>query len=361
MLCKQMIMEDFNSDLIEKIIEIPELSQGEILIKIKAAGICGSDIHMKKGEDKRIPLPIVLGHEGVGEIVKINGSRKSVEGKNLSEGDFVLWNRGVVCGECYYCAIKKEPSLCENRRIYGINLPANRFPYLNGCYSEYIILAQEAHLFKIEEEIDPAILVSASCSGATMAHAFDIKSPEIGDTVVIQGAGPLGIYGVAFAKNKGAKNIVVLAGTQSRLDLCKEFGATHIINMKQHDMAERREIIMGITGGKGADIVIEAVGSKGVVEEGIKFVKKGGSYIATGYAQEAGVEEIDFFREVVSKNITINGVWVSDSAHVHKALNLVLQNKELFGKMVTKYNLNDANIALKNMAEKKDLKAVLIP
>ena len=116
-----MVLTRFNEPLVPEEIEIPALRPGEILIKLEASGICGSDVHMWKGEDPRTPLPIILGHEGVGRIAAMNGVHHTVDGKPLHEGDRVLWNRGVTCGECFACKVLLKPWLCENRKVYGIN------------------------------------------------------------------------------------------------------------------------------------------------------------------------------------------------------------------------------------------------
>lgn len=359
---KAMILKEFNQPLQLSEIDIPELKKGEILIKMKAAGVCGSDVHMWRGHDPRTPKPLILGHEGVGEIIEMKGKRRAVTGQELKVGDLVLWNRGISCGECYHCQVLKEPSFCERRKVYGINKSCREAPYLNGCYSEYIILVPSTDLFVIEDEIRPEILVSASCSGATMAHAFDMAQLQVGDIVLIQGPGPLGIYAVAFAKAQGASSIIVIGGSQSRLNQCKRFGADLILNRRETSIHERREIIYKHTKGLGVDIGIEAAGAKGVVEEGIKLVRVGGTYLTTGYSQPAGYEQIDFFREIVRKNLKIQGVWVSDTSHTLKAMKLVLGNKELFSQMITHtYSLDQANEALKVMENREALKAVLLP
>ncbi len=357
---KTMLLTGFRKPLEFREIEIPELKEGEILVKIEAAGVCGSDIHMWKGEDPRTPLPIILGHEGVGRIVEIKGDKFSVDGKKLASNDRILWNRGVTCNECYACKILKDPSLCENRKVYGINMSCDDEPYLNGCYSEYIILNPKTDIFRIDEELDPAILVTASCSGATVAHGFDILNESlIGKTVVVQGPGPLGAYSVAFAKELGATNIIVIGGSKARLELCREFGATMTLNRHDLSVEERFKEVMKITNNRGADLVVEAVGVKGVVEEGLKLVRKGGTYLAMGFAQPAGKEEVDFYLDVVNKNINIQGVWVSDTRHTKQAMDLVMKNKDKFSKLITdRFKLEEANEAVKVMDNKDALKAV---
>lgn len=359
---KAMVLTEFNKPLELIEFDIPVLDEGQMLIKIEAAGVCGSDVHMQKGEDVRTPLPIILGHEGVGRVVEVKGEKKSVFGDNIKTGDRIIWNRGITCGTCYACTILKEPSLCVNRKVYGINRSCKDTPYLNGCYSEYVILTKNTDVFKLDENINPSIFVSASCSGATIAHAYDMVDISPGDTVVIQGPGPLGVYGVAFAKEKGASEIIVIGGSPSRLALCKEFGATEVLNRRETSIEERRERILTKTKNIGVDVVVEAAGAQGAVEEGIKLLRHGGTYLSTGYSQPAGHEKVDFYLDVVRKNVRIQGVWVSDTRHTYQALNLVLKNKALFGKMITgRYKLEEANTALRDMDTRKTLKAVLIP
>jgi threonine dehydrogenase-like Zn-dependent dehydrogenase len=360
---KAMVLCEFKRPLELKEFEVPLLEEKQVLVKIEAAGVCGSDVHMWKGEDPRTPLPIILGHEGVGRVVEVKGDKRYLSGEKVKARDLILWNRGMSCGECFECQALNEPSLCRSRKVYGINISCEAAPQLNGCYSEHIILRENTDIFKLDSKVkDPSILVSASCSGATIAHGFDMIKACMGETVVVQGPGPLGVYAVSFAKNLGASNIVVIGGSESRLELCKEFGATHLLNRNTLSIEERREAIYEITAGRGADLVVEAVGAKGAVEEGIKLVRMGGTYLSTGFAQPAGIENIDFFTEVVRKNIRIQGVWVSATRHTYQAMQLVLKNQELFSKMIThRFKLEETNKALEAMNSREALKAVLIP
>ena len=109
------VLEKFNAPLVLRTFPLPKLGEGEVLVKIEAAGVCGSDVHQWEGRDPRIRLPMILGHEGVGEITEIRGEKKDVYGDALRAGDKVLWNRGVSCNRCYYCVVKREPSLCPDR------------------------------------------------------------------------------------------------------------------------------------------------------------------------------------------------------------------------------------------------------
>lgn len=357
-----MVLEAFNQPLTMREFELPAMLEGEVLIRVEAAGVCGSDVHMWRGEDPRTPLPIILGHEGVGRVLEIAGAKKTISGEELKQGDLIIWNRGMSCHKCYSCAVMNEPSLCTNRKIYGINRPSTIRPYVNGCYSREMILAAETDIFKVEKEIDPAILVSASCSGATVAHAFDLHSPSFGETVVIQGPGPLGVYATAFSRHLGALDIIVIGGSENRLALCRQFGATMTLNRNELSLEQRREIVMQRTGGRGADVVIEAVGDPAAVHEGLKLARMGGSYLSIGFSQPPGDCQVDFFSDVVRKNLKIQGVWVSATRHTWQAMRLVQDNPDLFAQMIThRYPLSQANEALQAMAGREALKAVLVP
>ena len=357
-----MVLEAFNQPLVMRDFEIPTLQDGEVLIRLEAAGVCGSDVHMLRGEDPRTPLPIILGHEGVGRVLEVKGEKRTVEGELLKSGDLILWNRGVSCHRCFHCAVLNEPALCKNRKVYGINRSSKVAPYVNGCYSQEMLLTADTDIFKVTAEVDPAILVSASCSGATVAHAFDLHRPDFGDTVLIQGPGPLGVYAVAFAKQMGAQEIIVIGGSENRLQTCREFGATLTLNRRELSLEDRKQAIMDKTRGRGVDFAIEAVGDPSAVHEGIKLVRSGGAYVSIGFSQPPGNCQIDFFQEVVSKNLKIQGVWVSGTRHTWQAMKLVLERPELFARMIThRFSLEQANEALAAMAQRDALKAVLVP
>jgi len=356
---RAMVLTRFREPLEMRGFPLPEPREGEILVRMLAAGVCGSDVHMWLGEDERIRLPIILGHEGAGEIVAIGGERRSVLGEPLSSGMKILWNRGVTCGGCYFCTVKREPSLCPHRWVYGISKSCESPPHLFGCYAEYILLDAKTDVFVLGDS-DLATFVPASCSGATAAHAVELCPPSPGDTVVVQGPGPLGIFLVAFAAEMGARRIAVIGGTPERLKICEILGATDIINRRETSPGERREIIMSLTGGRGADIVYEAVGTAEAVREGIALVRNGGSYVLAGFGQPGGTVSIDCFSDVVRKNLRIQGVWVSDTQHTFMAISLVERNKEKFARVVThRFRLNEATEALEAMRDKRAVKAVI--
>jgi len=358
-----MVLTEFDQPLTEKEIKIPKLQQeGEVLVRITASGVCGSDAYMWHGHDPRTPLPIILGHEGVGEVVEVKGAKKSIAGRELKSGDPILWHRGVSCGKCFACKIDKEPSLCSNRWVYGITRGCDEYPYLLGGYASHIILSPNTDIFHLPENVSPETLVSVSCSGSTTAHAFELAPVKFGDNVVIQGPGPLGIYAVVMAKYSGADEIIVIGGTEKRLEICREVGATRVINRHKTSEEERQEMILEYTRGRGAEAVFEMAGSPAAVAEGIHYVKKGGTYASAGFGEPRGTVELDCFQDIGNRNISYQGVWVSDVSHTFQALKIALKYQDLFREMVTHvFSLSEATQALEKMDKKEAVKAVIKP
>lgn len=355
-----MVLEQFNAPLLEREYPLPEPASGEVLVRLVVAGVCGSDVHIQQGEDPRVPLPLIPGHEGVGHIAETGGAVFTVQGELLRPGDLIFWDRGLSCGACYQCLVLKNPSLCAKRRVKGINVPASEPPHLNGCYSRYIMLEARTAIFKLDHSVEPAALVSAGCSGATIAHAFDLVPPRPGEVVVVQGPGPLGIWAVALARACGAGKVAVIGGSTGRLELCRRFGADLLLNRTKTTDEERRRAVLDLSGGRGADLVVEATGHISALLEGLELIRPGGAWLSVGYAQPAGTAPVDPYRHIVKKNIRLQGVWVSDSTHTWQALQLALADPDLFGAMVThRFSLDQANEALAAVANRSALKAVL--
>ncbi|MCK4244203.1 MAG: zinc-binding dehydrogenase [Candidatus Omnitrophica bacterium] len=350
------VLRRFNKPLEMEESEISPLKEGEILIEIGAAGVCGSDVHMWRGKDPRLSLPLILGHEGIGIIADIKGKKEDILGEGLRIGDLITWDRGVTCGNCYFCTVKKEPSLCLFRQVYGITR--------NGCYRSHLTLSAPTKVLKIKTQIEPAVLVSASCSGATAAHAVELCRIKEADTVLIQGPGPLGLFSLAFALEQGASKVFV-SGTgadKKRLLLAREFGATEIINVEDKSSKEIGEFIKEETNGLGVDTVIDTTGSPQALENGLRLTAAGGTYALPGIATPVGKIPISFYEDVSRKNVRIQGVWVSDTSHFYQAVKIILKNKYPFAKMITHtLPLAEATKALELIEDRQAIKAILIP
>jgi threonine dehydrogenase-like Zn-dependent dehydrogenase len=342
----------------------PNVGDGEVLVRMTAAGICGSDVHMWMGEDPRTPLPMILGHEGVGVIEEIGGGVKlDLYGRKLSVGEPVIWDRAVVCGQCWFCAVKQLPNMCRSRWVYGIHRGCADSPHLNGCYADHILLAGNTKIISLPDwgSFDAATLVSAGCSGATSANAVELANIQIGDNVLIQGAGPLGLYLVGYARAKGAGSVIVIEGVKARMELARRLGADVILDFGSTTAEERKAAVMDATRGLGADVGFEAVGRPEPVLEGIDLVRRGGAYLSVGTAVPMGTIAVDLYYQIVLKQLRLQGVWTNDTRHIVQALQLVRRNPRVFADMIThRYPIDQANEALQSMAERKAIKTAIV-
>lgn len=361
MTCSAYVLTKFRAPLELRTFQLPVPGPGEILVRLAASGVCGSDLHMYLGEDPRTPLPIILGHEGVGWVEAMGSSQDTVDGRPVKEGDLITWNRGVACNRCYACKVLRQPSYCTGRQIYGINLSCDQLPHLNGCYSEYILLRPGTDLYLLPSSIDPAAVCSACCSGATVAHAFDLANIHPGDTVVVQGPGPLGVWASYFARRRGAGQVAVIGGSENRLKMCQQFGATHLLNRRILSLEQRQEAVLQLTGGRGADCVVELRRHQRRCCRGNPAASARRRIPLYRICPTCGLEQLDFFTDVVRRGVTIHGVWVSDARHVYHAVTTALENPELFASMVShRLPLREANHALALMQNRKAIKIALV-
>jgi threonine dehydrogenase-like Zn-dependent dehydrogenase len=364
MIGKAMVLEQFGQVLVERSFEVTDLAAGEVLVRMEAAGVCGSDVHMWRGNDPRTPLPIILGHEGIGTIAALGGSKVDLSGRALAVGDRVMWERGIMCGQCYHCLVRKEPALCPNRKTYGISLGCAKPPHFSGCYAEYLHLRAGCHLIRIEDDVDPAVLVAASCSGATAAHAVEVSKVRPGDSVLVIGPGPLGAFCLAMALGVGASQ-AFMAGrvtSRKRLDVARELGATDVFLFDAFSPDERLDLIRGRTRGVGVDVVLDCTGSTQSIAENLPLVAAYGTYALPGVGTPVGALEVLPFEHLVRRNVNLQGVWVSDTSHLWRAIRLVLSRRFPFEKLVThRFPLSEATEALTATASREALKAVLLP
>lgn len=361
----QMLLQQFSTPLVAREVEIPELSRGQTLVRIEAAGVCGSDVHMWEGNDPRTPIPIALGHEGIGRVEQLHDeSPPDINGRKLSVGDRIIWNRGVVCGRCHACAVLREPSLCTRRWVYGIHRSAEDPPYLNGCYASHVILDPNTDVLSLSKDVAPEVMVAATCSGATAAHVFEYAQVQVGHVVVILGPGPLGAFCAAFARAQGAREVVMVGSARSdwRMELCRKLGATGKLVLDDTSAQQRRQAVDDLTEGRGADLVIEAAGAPTATSEALELARIGGQVAIVGYGEPRGSIPLLPFEHIVRKNLRVQGVWVSDARHLRRAVDLVLGDPQSFRQLVThRVPLEEANEALDLVRQRKAMKAVLVP
>ncbi|HIR76689.1 MAG TPA: NAD(P)-dependent alcohol dehydrogenase [Candidatus Choladousia intestinipullorum] len=272
--------------------QIPEPKEGEVLVKIEACGICGSDVHFYKDGrvgDVMAPEDFVLGHEVAGVVTKVG------EGvKDLKEGDRVALEPGYPCGKCEYC-MSGRYNLCPDVVFFAD-------PPVEGALKEYV--AHPAQMcFKLPENMttEEGALIEPLAVGL---HATGLGNVGLGDEVLILGGGCIGLVTLLSAKARGASKIVVVDLYEKRLNMAKQLGATDVIQAGTENVEER---IGELFNGKGADIVFETAGAIPTIQQTPYFVKKGGTIVLVGMAAESMAEYN--FSQAMKKEITIKTVF----------------------------------------------------
>jgi threonine dehydrogenase-like Zn-dependent dehydrogenase len=258
---------------------------GGIRVKVTSGGICGSDLHLWRGEIKPImdgkQGPVILGHELAG-VVDTLGPDISTDsmGRPLKEGDRVAFAYFFPCRRCYNC-LRGELNHCPRRFRFRASI--EEFPYCNGGFAEYYYLFPGHFVFKVPDELPDEAVAVANCAAAQVVYGLHQAGMRMGDYVVVQGAGGLGINAVAAAKEMGAGQVISIDGVPGRLELARQCGADHTIDINEYATPESRvERVKELTDGRGADVVMEVVGYPNVVPEGIEMVRRGGTYVEIG-------------------------------------------------------------------------------
>lgn len=290
----------------------PETGDEGMVLELELCGICGTDKHTYRGEttqfggtpaEKTTPFPIIPGHEIVGRVAELGrnaGERLEYNGQRLAIGDRVVMCPDILCGRCHYCRNSFGFPLCENIRGYGNHFTSTEPPHLMGGWAEYIYVRPDAFVYKVPDTVPPRIAamaelmtVTANLDKAKAFSSFDGEGFGPGASVAIQGVGPMGLMHVLKARILGAGDIVALDLSDFRLDMARDFGADHAINVTGMSAAEIAEAVREVTDGRGADIAVECTGFAHAVAEGVNLVRRGGMYIVAGVFAEVGTTEIN--------------------------------------------------------------------
>lgn len=248
----------------------PKIGKNDALVKIKACGICGSDIHIAiEGTSKTGFLPITLGHEPSGVIAELG---EKVTGWKV--GDRVTLNPFVACGECYNCK-KGKATICVSKKVIGL--------HIDGAMTEYLNVPAEC-LLRLPDEIDfikGAVIIDAV---ATPFHAINSRANlKLGETVAIVGCGGLGVHAVQIAKLAGASKIIAVDKVDEILSRAVRLGADYAVNAGKEDPVQA---IKSITNGEGVDVSIECVGLAKTIDQAVRCLKLGGRAAVVGLSME---------------------------------------------------------------------------
>lgn len=308
-------------------VPIPEIKENEVLIKVKACGICGTDPHIYNGHFPA-PKPLIQGHEFSGEVVKVGSSVTSA-----TVGDRVTVDINISCGNCYYCRTGQK-LFCENITQLGV--------HINGAFAEYI-KAPESNIHQLPEGMsweEGAYIEPLAC----VIRGQERANVTMGDIVAIIGAGPMGLAHAIMAKLNGASKVILSEMNKTRLQKAKDLGVDFVIDASEKDPVQE---VYNLTDGRGADVVFEVVGAIPTYQQALKMVRKGGTLVAYGAAPADKVMEIAPF-DIFSKELTIVGSYAGTYGTWVKAIQLISSKrfnpKDIFSKTITLDHLEEGII-----------------
>ncbi|WP_042685343.1 alcohol dehydrogenase [Candidatus Nitrosotenuis chungbukensis] len=332
-------------------IETPKPKDVEVVVKVKATGVCHSDLHLWEGgydtgdgfmkvTDRGVKFPVTPGHEIVGTVSEIGAA---VQG--IRVGDNVLVYPWIGCGICSACRVGND-NICDAPRSLGV--------FQNGGYAEYVLVPHFKFLANIDG-IDMDAATSLACSGLTAYTAIKKSNANSQHSMVIFGAGGLGLMGVQIARAITNANIVCVDIDDTKLALAKELGADSVVNSKDPDAAQK---IISLCNGKGADCVIDFVNAPPTVKMGLAVLRKRGNMILVGLF--GGSIDLSLVT-IPLKAITIQGAY---TGNYNDMLELIgLAKRGVINPTISKrYSLSDANTALEDLKARKIIgRAVINP
>ncbi|MCS7131173.1 MAG: zinc-binding dehydrogenase [Hadesarchaea archaeon] len=358
-----------------KSFDLPKLAENAILVRIKACGVCGTDVHLFRGHMKSTPFPIIPGHEFSGVVEELGPKANeslNVRGGELQRGDRVTVVPGLPCGKCYYCRnLPHYPNLCTNRLIYGVSRTCERPPHLYGGYAEYIYIEPGSWVYKLPDGMAfevAALAEPMAVATRALERAFAPGVPfasmgfGVGTTVVVQGTGAIGLLTIAAAKVAGAGKVIAVERVKQRLRMAKRMGADEIVDMRElRTQEERVKRVLELTDGVGADVVVECTGVPAAVPEGLEMVRRGGKYVEVGHFTDPGSVEIRP-HVICYKDMDVLGSWVYPLTQFREALAVLNSGRFPFKDLFThRFKIENALKAIQASEKGECIKAMIAP
>lgn len=354
----------------------PDVPAKAALIRIGACGVCGTDQHILRGRwPKPLPWPFTLGHELAGEIVEIGPElTEDFMGKPLIVGSRVMLPPLMPCGFCDWCKHYPETAnKCLTPVYYGRYLGFDKPPHLWGGFAEYVYvdLAElpGTKIYKLPDDM-PFLLGSLSEPLTSCIRAFNRAARaggfSWGDTVVIQGSGPIGILAVAAALEMGAGRVVTVGAPENpRLELARTFGAEATVNIEEiTNPRDRIEAVRQIVGGYGADLVMDCSGHPSAGPEGIEFLRNGGTYVEMGQFTDAGSIETNWHR-ICTKDLNVLGSWAFTANDLPLGVDMLDRARDRYPwrAMQTLFPFTEAGVAdaIAQAMAMKTVKSTIVP
>ena len=308
---------------------VPQPGPGCVTLRITRANICGSELHIWRGDGRlggmATPAGRILGHEATGVVHALGeGVTTDWAGQPLAPGDRVAYQYFAPCQRCRACR-RGMTEACPRSFDVQRGKP-DAFPHFRGSFGDYFYLWPNMAVFKLPDTVTDTMVVSANCALAQVVMGLDRVEVGLGDRVVIQGAGGLGVYATAMAKERGASLVAVIDGIDERLELARAMGADEILDLRVlSDPGERVARVKELTDGWGADVVVEVVGSSAVIPEGLRMLGFGGRYLEMGTFFQGTSFPLDPGR-LVAQNQRFETVASYDAESLARSLDFLARN-----------------------------------
>ena len=343
--------------------ELTSPPAGMAKMKLIASGICGTDIHIHHGKIP-VPFPGIIGHEFVGEVKEISADDSAASG--IKAGDRVIVDIACPCGECLLCNTGDDAN-CLNMGITNGGDPETA-PHFYGGYAEYNY-SPVKNLIKIPDGVDAATTCVFACAGPTALHAFGLAQKagvnlQRVSTAVVQGLGPVGAFAVMFLAAAGVKNIIAVTGraNMDKKAAALKLGATAVFSLDRTKTEELTAKVKELSGGPGADLVLEASGNPAAVPQGLGLLRNRGVYLIPGQYSNSGTVAI------APQLITFNALQLIGSSQysvsdVTAYLAFLQANPQLHALVLSlacSYRVEDTNKAIEAAKSGKNIKTMLI-
>lgn len=341
----------------------PELEPGGVLLETVASEVCGTDVHLHHGRLEGVPYPIVPGHVSVGRVAATHAVTADALGRPLEMGDVVTFlDVHEVCNRCYHCTVARQPNRCPSRKVYGITYGASDGPM--GGWAEAIYLKPGVHILKLPEGLTADDVIGGGCGLFTGFAAVERSDLAMGDTVLVQGAGPVGLSAAAFAALRGAGLVIMIGAPAARLALGGDLGVDVALDLDGMTPGDRRDTVLTLTDGRGVDVAIEASGNPAALPEAFSLLRDGGTYVVAGHYTDAGDVSVNPHRHLNRKHLDLRGQWGTELHHLVRALRLLGKHRTRlpFARVIgRRYTLDQADNALADVESLRVTKAVITP
>lgn len=298
--------------------EVPDPAPGALVVAIDRSNVCGSDVHIFHWESPAL-REAALGHEFVGRIHALgDGVDKDYAGRQVSVGDRVAVVYFLACRRCAGCR-RGDFSLCANAlATWSIN--PDQPPHFRGGFATHYYVEREQAFYKVPDSVSNHVAAGANCGLAQVIFVADKVGLNAGETLVVQGAGGLGLYATAVAKDRGAR-VIVIDGIDDRLELATKFGADHVISMRDlPDVADRAQLVQSLSDG-GADVVLEVTGVARAFVEAIELAAVGGRIASVGNLNVGSAHEVTLAPALITrKHLVVHGILRYDPWYLERAL-----------------------------------------